>query len=46
MTKADGYPALEADAWSLQAYPHFVKTYGIVQYYHTVRRLIRVRGLN
>jgi hypothetical protein len=32
ITKADGYPAFEADAWSLQAYPHFVSTNGISQY--------------
>ena len=32
ITKADGYPALEAEAWSEQAYPHFVSMYGMVQY--------------
>jgi hypothetical protein len=32
ITKADGYPAFEADAWSEQAYPHCVSTNGISQY--------------
>jgi hypothetical protein len=26
MTKAEGYPALDAEAWSEQAYPHLVST--------------------
>lgn len=39
ITKADGYPAFDAEAWSEQAYPHFVKTYGMVQYLPEVSRV-------